>query len=109
MRWGPGGFKRQDRGGDESTRAGLPIGGVSAIITGMSQHVQPSKVPQERDFTGGMISGISLPYVGSTGQKALDDKIMALAREIEDVSDPSLLAEMIIVYSIPAAVLLPLL
>lgn len=62
----------------------------------MSQHVQPSKVPQERDFTGGMISGVSRAYVGSTGQKDLDSRIMELARTIEGVSDPSLLAEMMI-------------
>ena len=69
---------------------------VSAILAAMSQHVQPSKVPQERDFTGGMISGVSRAYVGSTGQKDLDSRIMELARTIEGVSDPSLLAEMMI-------------
>ena len=69
---------------------------ASAILTGMSQHVQPSKVPQERDFTGGMISGLSGAYVGSTGQRDLDERIMALARAIDGVSDPSLLAEMMI-------------
>ena len=67
---------------------------ASAILTGMSQHVQPSKVPQERDFTGGMIYGLSGAYVGSTGQRDLDERIMALARAIDGVSDPSLLAEL---------------
>ena len=62
----------------------------------MSQHVQPSEVPQERDFTGGMVPGISCAYVGSTGEKVLDDRIMALCQEIHGVSDPCLLAEMMI-------------
>ena len=43
-----------------------------------------------------MISGVSRAYVGSTGQKDLDSRIMELARTIEGVSDPSLLAEMMI-------------
>jgi uncharacterized protein (TIGR00730 family) len=60
----------------------------------MSQHVKPSKVPQDRDFTGGMIPQISCAYVGSTGEKQLDDQIMALASDIHGVSDPCLLAEL---------------
>ncbi len=63
---------------------------------GMSQHVQPTKVPQQRDFTGGMVSGMSGAYVGSTGEKEVDDRIMALARETNNVPNPSLLAEMMI-------------
>lgn len=61
----------------------------------MSQHVKPTKVPQERDFTGGMVPGFSA-YVGSTGEKELDDRIMALAHETHGVSNPYLLAEMMI-------------
>jgi len=62
----------------------------------MSQQVKPTKVPQERDFTGGMIPAMSCAYVGSTGEKRLDDQIMALANEISGVGEPCLLAEMII-------------
>lgn len=63
----------------------------------MSQHVHPSKVPQEHDFTGGMVPDIaSRAYVGSTGERLLDERIMALAQETEGVLDPSLLAEMMI-------------
>ncbi|NIP93585.1 MAG: LOG family protein, partial [Akkermansiaceae bacterium] len=62
----------------------------------MSQHVQPTKIPQERDFTGGMVPGISCAYVGSTGEKELDDRIMALAQETHGVPNPCLLAEMMI-------------
>jgi uncharacterized protein (TIGR00730 family) len=58
--------------------------------------VKPTKVPPEHDFTGGMIPTISCAYVGSTGEKALDDKIMAMAQELSGVSDTCLLAEMMI-------------
>ncbi|MDP0489657.1 MAG: LOG family protein [Verrucomicrobiota bacterium JB023] len=60
----------------------------------MSQHVQPTKVPQERDFTGGLMHSYSCSYVGTTGQRDLDDRIMNLARQIEDDGNPCLLAEM---------------
>lgn len=62
----------------------------------MSQHVKPTKVPHERDFTGGMIPPMSCSYVGSTGEKRLDDEILALANEISGVDQPCLLAEMMI-------------
>lgn len=62
----------------------------------MSQHVQPTKVPQERDFTGGMVTGPSCSYVGSTGEKKIDDEIMALAQSMDGVSNPCLVAEMMI-------------
>ncbi len=62
----------------------------------MSQHVQPTKIPQERDFTGGMVPGMSCAYVGSTGEKELDDRIMELAQSTHGVPDPCLLAEMMI-------------
>lgn len=62
----------------------------------MSSHVHPTKIPQERDFTGGMIHEQSCSFIGSTGEKALDDKIMALASEISGGSDNCLLAEMLI-------------
>ena len=62
----------------------------------MSQHVQPTKVPQGRDFTGGMIPPGSCSFVGSTGEKELDDRIMELAQSTHGVSDHCLLAEMMI-------------
>lgn len=62
----------------------------------MSQHVKPTKVPQERDFTGGMIPSASCSYMGSTGEKRLDDEILAMADKISGVSDTCLLAEMMI-------------
>lgn len=58
--------------------------------------VQPTKVPQEKDFTGGMILSQSCAFIGSTGEKKLDEKIMELAREISDGEDDCLLAEMMI-------------
>lgn len=62
----------------------------------MSLHVKPSKIPQERDFTGGLIHTHSCAFIGSTGEKALDDRIMALANEITGHEDSCLLAEMLI-------------
>lgn len=62
----------------------------------MSQHVKPTKVPPEHDFTGGMIPSVSCAYVGSTGEKELDEEIMGLARRLSGVSDTCLLAEMMI-------------
>ncbi|MEM9283568.1 MAG: LOG family protein [Verrucomicrobiota bacterium] len=57
--------------------------------------MKPTKIPQERDFTGGMMRNFSGSFVGTTGQKELDQRIMDLAREIEDGSNPYLLAEML--------------
>lgn len=51
-------------------------------------------VPQEKDFTGGMISSASCSYVGTTGEKSLDDKISDLAKEICGEGDFCMLAEM---------------
>ena len=62
----------------------------------MSPHVKPSKVPQERDFTGGMIQSKSCAFIGSTGEKSLDDRIMALANEISGEKESCLLSEMLI-------------
>ncbi len=62
----------------------------------MSHHVTPTKIPQERDFTGGMIHLQSCSFIGSTGEKKLDDKIMALAKEISGGEDNCMLAEMLI-------------
>ena len=47
-------------------------------------------------FHGRDGAGVSCAYVGSTGEKELDDRIMELARETHSVSDPCLLAEMMI-------------
>ncbi|MGB0993600.1 MAG: LOG family protein [Akkermansiaceae bacterium] len=62
----------------------------------MTSHIKPNKIPQERDFTGGMIHSQSCSFIGSTGEKKLDDKIMALATEISGGEENCLLAEMLI-------------
>lgn len=62
----------------------------------MSPHVKPTKIPQARDFTGGMIHSQSCAFVGSTGEKKLDERIMALANEISGGKENCLLAEMMI-------------
>lgn len=61
----------------------------------MAQHVKPTKIPTERDFTAGMTRSLSCSFVGTTGDSDVDDSIMKLAREIEsDESKVCLLAEM---------------
>ena len=62
----------------------------------MRRHVHPGKVPQERDFTGGMIPSVPCSYVGSTGDEALDARIMELAQSAADETSHCLLAEMMI-------------
>lgn len=52
-------------------------------------------VPQEKDFTGGLIQSASCSYVGTTGEKSLDSKITELAKEISDDENFCLLAEML--------------
>ncbi len=60
----------------------------------MAQHVQPSKLPADRDFTAGMTRSLSCSFVGTTGESALDERIMKLAQEIEGHENACLLAEM---------------
>jgi uncharacterized protein (TIGR00730 family) len=62
----------------------------------MSPRVQPTKIPQERDFTGGMLQGNSCAFIGSTGEKDLDDRLKELSREISGSRCSDLLAEMLI-------------
>lgn len=62
----------------------------------MSKIVHEKDLPQERDFTGGMIHSESCNYIGSTGQKSLDERILSLAGELEDGANQCLLAEMMI-------------
>ena len=61
----------------------------------MAQHVQPSKIPAERDFTAGMTRSLSCSFVGTTGDREIDDQIMTLANQIEaNGGNACLLAEM---------------
>ena len=62
----------------------------------MSQHGQQGRVAQERDFTGGMIPPAPRSYVGSTGDKALDARILELVEISPEDSNKGLLAEMMI-------------
>lgn len=62
----------------------------------MSPHVKPTKIPQERDFTGGMLQCNPCAFIGSTGEKELDDKIKALAEQVSGQRDSQDLAEMLI-------------
>ena len=53
------------------------------------------RVPVERDFTAGMTRR-ERAFVGSTGDRELDERIVALAREASAAGDPMLLAEMMV-------------
>ncbi|BDS08710.1 Rossman fold protein, TIGR00730 family [Oceaniferula spumae] len=54
-------------------------------------------MPKDRDFTGGMIHSESCSYIGSTGEKKLDEQILKLANEVASSGKEScLLAEMMI-------------
>lgn len=64
------------------------------MVLVMAQQVQPTPVPAERDFTGGLTRSFSCSFVGTTGNGELDDRIMELAREIAGEDNPCLLAEM---------------
>lgn len=65
------------------------------MLSAMAQHVSPSKIPAERDFTAGMTRSFSCSFVGTTGDSEIDDRIMTLARELEgDENKVCLLAEM---------------
>lgn len=61
---------------------------------GRSKRAKSSKIPKRGDFTGGVVSNVACSFVGSTGQRDLDEKIMLLASELASVSDSCLLAEM---------------
>lgn len=62
----------------------------------MSERIDKKRIPQERDFTGGLIHSASCSYIGSTGEKKLDERIMALAQELETGTHACLLAEMMV-------------
>lgn len=52
-------------------------------------------IPQEKDFTGGMIHAESCSFVGSTGEKKIDDRIKELAKQIDSNGNFCLLTEML--------------
>lgn len=61
----------------------------------MSQQVKPTKIPLQDDFTGQLSPAISCAYMGSTGDKKLDERIFSLAEEIAESGEKAcLLAEM---------------
>lgn len=52
-------------------------------------------IPQDKDFTGGMIHAESCSFVGTTGDKKTDDKIKLLAKELDCNGNFCLLTEML--------------
>ena len=51
-------------------------------------------MPKQSDFTGGLVSNVACSFVGSSGEKVVDEKIMALASELVSDDRACLLAEM---------------
>ena len=62
----------------------------------MTEQAKTPLVTVERDFTAGLVRGGGRSFVGSTGDKDLDERIMALAGSAPGVREPRLLAEMMI-------------
>jgi len=62
----------------------------------MSPRVKPTKIPQDRDFTAGMLQCNSQALTVSTGERRLDDRLKALAHEISGGCCSENLAEMFI-------------
>ena len=50
----------------------------------------------ERDFTGGMTLSRSCNYIGTTGEKVLDDQLLSLAKKLTDGERSCMLAEMMV-------------
>lgn len=61
----------------------------------MSEHAKRMGVPVERDFTAGMTKR-ERGFVGTTGDRDLDDRLKAIAAEVSGEEDASLLAEMMV-------------
>ncbi|MDB4284319.1 LOG family protein [Akkermansiaceae bacterium] len=61
----------------------------------MSKKERREKMPKRSDFTGGVVSNVACSFVGSSGEKSVDEKIMALASELASEDRACLLAEMI--------------
>lgn len=57
---------------------------------------QHPKSKLEKDFTGGTTLASSCSYVGTTGEKAIDDELLALAERIAPEGKECLLAELLI-------------
>lgn len=63
--------------------------------SGVIKKVQAHEIPKRGDFTGGVVSNVAHSFVGSTGERELDKKILDLVDGLSSVSDKALLAEMI--------------
>lgn len=60
----------------------------------MAKKGKIKNVQRHKDFTGGMVPDQRCDFVGSTGESDLDERVMALAKEVHGVKDVCLLAEM---------------
>lgn len=61
----------------------------------MKEH-ESLHAPIEKDFTGGMALSASCSYMGTTGEKALDDQVLELAQKLTTGGRACMLAEMMI-------------
>ncbi|MGC6427673.1 MAG: LOG family protein [Akkermansiaceae bacterium] len=69
---------------------------IPTSYSGMAKKVKTKNLPKRGDFTGGVVSNVACSFVGSTGERTLDGKIMELANELADPQSACLLAEMMV-------------
>ena len=62
----------------------------------MSHHAKKSPVPVERDFTAGLARGGRRSFVGTTGDRKIDERIIEVAKAAAGESGHQLLAEMMV-------------
>jgi uncharacterized protein (TIGR00730 family) len=80
----------------DGLRFSVHIPAVRIHNRGMTEHAKVPEVAVERDFTAGLARNGGRSFVGSTGDKELDERIVALAASVPGVREPRLLAEMMI-------------
>ncbi len=66
------------------------------MMLSMTEKNKAIQALKERDFTAGMLHYSAKSYIGTTGEKDLDEEIVTLAKKISGEEDPNLLAEMMI-------------
>lgn len=71
------------------------MGDVRLALAYMKKH-ESLHAPQEKDFTGGMALSASCTYMGTTGEKAVDDQVLELAQKLTTEDRSCMLAEMMI-------------
>lgn len=62
----------------------------------MEERLKTKNLPKRGDFTGGVVSNVACSFVGSTGERKIDQKIIDLASELAEEDEACLLAEMFV-------------